>query len=246
MDLDTISLRATERGLLLGGSGSGKSTLMHALIKDFVNRYRRGRCRVLVLDTKPRWQASRHWTGRSVASLYKGWDHGEQIAGSVLVEHAGDLEAAYETGAFVVICQGDPDNPHDLVRMLGVAAQFLNKSRAKRPQLLCVDELLDFYHPNGAPRGGSSALIRAVRTFRERGTGVLYASQRTRGIPAQIMEEMSKAWIFRLDYEADAKRLVEMGAPAAIVEAIPADDWDFIYWTKLARSRLWGPYRLDV
>ena len=84
-------------------------------------------------------------------------------------------------------------------------------------------------------------LARVARAGRERGCGLLAGSQRTRGIPATLMSELTKLYRFRLDYVADAKRFGEMGAPEM---ANPTREHVFWYWTKDSYTRAWGPYRL--
>lgn len=128
--------------------------------------------------------------------------------------------------------------------VLGCMDAFLKHSRASRPHLLVVDETMDFFSTNGTPKFGSDIVLRSARAFRERGVAALYGSQRTHCIPGQLMSELTKCYLFRLDYESDAKRLQEMGAPKAFTP--PTEDYIFNYWTKLARSKVWGPYNLDL
>ena len=50
VELGRLSLRRSERGLLIGGTGVGKSTLADVLGEDFVYRYRGAKARRLILD----------------------------------------------------------------------------------------------------------------------------------------------------------------------------------------------------
>jgi hypothetical protein len=238
--LPQISLRARERGLLVGGTDTGKSTLAEALLADFFHRY--PTARILILDSKPRYRAERTARGASARRRYRQWSHGPTVPGSVVVDSPAELDMAYDTDHRVAIAQGQ--HSRDIPALLSCARRFLETSRANRPQLLVVDETMDYFSSNGAARGGDDVLVRVARAGRERGTGALYCSQRTRGIPAQLMEEMSRCYLFRLDYKADVKRLWEMGFPQGVEP--PSVARAFKYWTKADYGRVWGPYQLDL
>lgn len=248
LSLDQLSLRATkgrgaDRALCIGGSGSGKSTLADRLGIDWDRRYAHVGGKRLILDRKPRYRADKTSTGLPAKRLYRKWDHGSFIPGSVLVETPDDLSLAWKTGAHVAIVQGDSDA--DIPRMLAVATKFLKDARASRPQLLQVDETLYFFGPSGAPKGGTDILKTYAVGGRERGVASLFCSQRTKGFPPSILEECNRLYLFRLDYRDDVKRLKEMGAPVED-STIPSREHEFVYWTKADYSDLWGPYKLDV
>lgn len=241
VELGRLSMRERERGFVVGGVDTGKSTLMDVLGNDFVHRYARRGARRLILDTKPRYRADLELSGRSARRRYKTWSHGHAIPGSVVVDDPRDLDMAYDLGARTVIMQ--TDTMREIDRLTAGAAKFLQQSRAKRPQLLQVDETLDFFHGNGAPRGGDDAIMRVARAGRERGCGGLYGAQRTKGLPPTLLEEMSRLYCLRIDFKADAKRLQEMGAPPF---PIPTQRHVFRYWWKGDYDRVWGPYRLNL
>lgn len=224
----------------MGGTDTGKSTTAEALLQDFYHRYPTSR--ILILDSKPRFRAERDAHGRSVKRRYRNWSHGPVVPGSAVVSEPAELDLAYSTGARVAIAQGQ--HVRDVAALTGCARRFLDTSRANRPQLLVVDETMDFFSPNGTPRGGDDVLQRVARAGRERGTAALYCTQRTRGIPAQLMEEMTRCYLFRLDYKADVKRLWEMGFPQGVEP--PTARHSFLYWTKSDYGRVWGPYKLDL
>lgn len=238
--LDRISLRAKERGFVVGGTDTGKSTLAEALIADWCNRY--PSARVLILDSKPRFRAERDAHGRPLKRRYRSWDHGPVVPGSVAVGDPAELDMAWRTNNRVVIAQDEHGG--NIAMLVGCAREFLKSSRAGRPQLLVVDETMDFYSSNGAPRGGDDVLTRVARAGRERGTSGLFCSQRTKGIPGQLMEELTKCYLFRLDYRTDVKRLYEMGFPEGVRP--PGKKRVFLYWTKAAYDDVWGPYSLDL
>jgi hypothetical protein len=239
--LSRLSLRDRERGLVLGGTGTGKSTLADVLGREFVNRYRSQNARRLILDSKPRYRGEYLINGLPAKRRYKRWGHGAPIPRSVICDDPHDMERAFAMAPNVIV-QGESIS--DVPRLVACASAFLRSSRAGRPQLLQVDEVLDFYHPNGMARGGDDAITRAVRAGRERGTGCLICSQRTKGIPAPLMEELSRCYLFRLDYRADAKRLQEMGAPVTMVP--PRRAFEFVYWTKAEYEQVYGPYKLSI
>jgi hypothetical protein len=241
LPLSRISLRDTERGLLAGGTESGKSTLADLLGAEFVKRYSARRARRLILDSKPRYRAQ--WTadGRSAAGRYRRWSHGRMIPGSVVVDDPRDLKLAWQTGARTVIVQCE--SGRDIGRLVLATKLFLDDSRASRPQLLQVDETLDFFHGNGAARGGDDAIQRAARAGRERGTACLFCTQRTKGLPVTLLAEMTRLYAMRLDYRADAKRFQEFGAPPFDT---PLDEHVFMYWWKGDYRNVHGPYRLDL
>lgn len=239
--LSHLSLRARERGILLGGTEAGKSTLADYLGRDFVNRYAHVHGRRLITDTKPRYRAQWELSGLSARRRFRRWDHGQAIADSVIVDDPDDLERGFSMCSTVIM---QCETARDIGRVVAGVAAFLRSSRAKRPQLLQVDEVRDFYYPNGSAKGGDDAVERCVRAGRERGTGVLICGQRTKGIPATLMEELSKCYLFRMDYVADAKRLQEMGAPPTMRP--PRAEHTFLYWTKRDYRTVYGPYRLAL
>jgi hypothetical protein len=239
--LDRISLRQHERAFICGGSGCGKSTLSDALADDFLVRYERSGARELLLDSKPRYLPQDVLFGPRTTRRYKQWDHGAKVANSVLVEEPDQLKMAWDMGYRRAIAQGT--STRDIPRLTAIASAFVEDSRKGRPQLLRIDELLDFFFPNGSPRGGDDVILRANRAGRERGTAVINCSQRTKGIPTQVMEELKRLYAFRLDFVKDASRFQEMGAPPF---DLPEEDFDFKYWWKGDRRRVWGPYRLTL
>lgn len=248
MELGQISLRSlkgrgADRAICVGGAGSGKSTLADRLGEDWDERYSAVDGRRLILDVKPRYKAEKAATGASAARRYKHWAHGAPVRGSMLVEEPGDLELCWSTGHRVAIAQGDGDE--DIPRLLSIARAYLKGARANRPQLLHVDEMLYFFGPTGQPKGGSDVLKTYVVGGRERGVGTLMCSQRTKGFPPSVLEEVNRLYLFRLDFVDDVKRLREMGAPVD-VEDIPREEHYFRYWYKRDYDTLWGPYKLGV
>lgn len=242
IQLSQISLRKGERGgaICLGGSEAGKSYLADLLGLDWVGRYQSSGGRRLILDTKPRYRAEWEITGLPAKRRYRSWDHGQPVRGSVLLENPRDLERAFRISPTVIV---QTESGQDLGRQIAAAELFLRSSRSARPQLLQVDEVLDFFHGNGAARGGNDVIMRSSRAGGERGTLPLFCSQRTKGIPQQILAEIKRCYLFLLDFESDAARLQECGAPAGMLP--PQEPFEFYYWFKKDRHRVWGPYKVQ-
>lgn len=242
LDLAQISLRHKERGFVVGGVDSGKSTLMDLLSNEFVHRYRTKKGRRLYVDSKPRARAEWLTNGLSADRRYKQWGHGQPLADSVVVDDPDDIDRAFRKHSTVVV---QAESSADIPRLVASVRAFLQKSNANRPQILHVDETLDFFHGNGMPRGGDDALIRAPRAGRERGTACLFGAQRTKGMSPTIMEEMSRLYCLRIDSKSDVKVLPSMGAPIT-EDDMPMRPHEFVYWWKGDYRNLHGPYKLSL
>lgn len=240
LDVDHLTLRERERGLLIGGTGSGKSTLADVLGADWDRRYARRGGRRLIVDTKPRYHAEWQTTGVDARRRYKRW-RGTFIGGSVVIDRPEDLGLAWQLGHRVAIVQGE--GARDATRVLATVREFYRSANGRRPQLVQIDECLDLYHGNGVARGHDDVVTQCARAGRERGVALLAGSQRTRQMPATLLSEMSKLWAFRLDYTADAKRFREFGCPDF---PNPVQPHVFRYWTKEDYPTVYGPYRLHL
>jgi hypothetical protein len=133
----------------------------------------------------------------------------------------------------IAICQTTRQS--EIPYAISVITAFLAQARAGRPQLVYVDEGLDFFHPNALARGGDDAILRTARAGRERGVALLFASQRPKGIPLQVMSEMTKLYGFALDFAEDTKRLQDMSYPARDYP-LPEDNKIFRFWDKSHRK----------
>jgi hypothetical protein len=191
--------------------------------------------------------------------LYKHWDHGSPVAGSVLVNSPEDMDMAWQTGARITICQSRRWTPAQDACL----SHFYSRGEKATPRLVIVDETIDHFYGNGMPRGTGS-VIDTARSGAEQDLAALYCSQRTRGISPQLLEFLTKAYVFTLDNVGDASRLGEFGAPVIVVRdehkrlrawwvpergqpmQFPRDKFVFHYWTKARRTRVWGPYKLHL
>lgn len=232
--LESIGLRKSERGLIVGGTGCGKSTLAEFLIPQFASEYPKSR--ILVVDSKPRFRAEWLSTGMSAKKKYAHWDHGAKLQNSMLLDRGANpddvLNNAWRHGR---IALAQTESSSEIPWSVAVISAFLGQARASRPQLVYVDEGLDFFHSNSAARGGNDALLRVARAGRERGCGLLLSTQRPPGIPVQIRSELTKLYLFRLDYSEDVKSLGEMGYPFRDNPS-PDEDRIFRFWDKTRRK----------
>lgn len=229
--LDDIAIHKSERALLLGGTGTGKSTLGEYLIQHFVAEFPRGR--VLILDSKPRMRAEWLPDGTSAARRYRRWDHGTVIAGSMAVHLDGNPKAALRNvwthGVQIAIAQA-LEGAADRHRLIAVLEAFNRSARASRPQLVFIDETLDFFHGNGSPIGGSDAILWTFRGGREKGVSAAAGSQRGKGIPIQLRSELSQFYGFKLDHLTDVRECYEFGFPRGSM--LPTEDFEFVWWHK--------------
>lgn len=94
-------------------------------------------------------------------------------------------------------------------------------------------------------KGGDDAILRSARAGRERGVSLLFASQRVKGIPIQIVSEMTKLYGFGLDVVDDQKRLEDFGYPYRKYP-LPDDNYIFRYWDKTHRNEPARLHRLNL
>lgn len=248
--LEAVSLRivpgfGAERGFIVGGTGAGKSTLEERVAYRVLSDYPAAPS--LWLDTKPRFRAEFELNGRSAAHRYRKWDRGAPVPGSVLLDYREPnfgMDLARDLGYRIWIFQDDRESVRPL--MLRAVEQFFQgASGPRRPRLLVVDELLDFFMRNGYPvkGAGSDSLLRVSRAGREMGILALFCSQRPVGIPPQLLSETTKVALFRLDKSADVKSLWEAGA---MPEGVQPPDRDHIFRYYDKRRRQLALYRLQL
>lgn len=239
-----INLKKGERGLIASRSGGGKSTLAWpALILGFMNQYPESI--VLICDTKPRFRADYTLTGVKASRHYKGMDHGVPVIPDSVrlnLESWPDfgIKDALSYKHRVLIAQTDGYEQQNIL-MSYVIDRWFKHARYNRPSFVYVDELLDFYSPNGQPRRGMvNSILRCVRAGREKGLTTLLSTQRLKGIPVQVVSELSKLYLGALDVEDDIEHLESMG-----VRDIdpPQQDRVFIFYDK--QTRQMGQFTLD-
>jgi hypothetical protein len=231
MRFDELSIAPNERALILGGTGAGKSELEHQMLRNALKKYPFSQH--LVLDSKPRFKAT--WKLSGLKKRYPGMEYGEKIGGAVLVEEPEDIDTAYKRGFQIALAQisDDKDEKDEYGRLTWIAQKFYSGASGSRERFLWIDEGMDYYSENGMKiRGSSGSILRTARAGRERGMAMIFCSQRARGIPGQVLSEMTRLYLFRMDHSADVKYLETMGAPQ--IEP-PEEDHLFWYWNKKTR-----------
>jgi hypothetical protein len=229
--LRDIAVGRGERSLLVGGTRAGKSTLGDHQVRTFADSW--ASARVLILDSKPRYRAETTPLGTSAQRHYRKWGHGPVIPGSVRVDIHADNP--FRRGIFtserrIAIAQVDTDAKADLGALLHCARKFFNQSRAGRAQMVYADEFMDYFHSNGSPVDNDDIMLRIIRSGGERDVASLNATQRSRGIPMQAIEEIDSLALFKVNYRKDFTHLAEHGIPDTL--AIPTVKHEFTYWRR--------------
>lgn len=208
-------MHASDRGILIGANGTGKSTLAEYVLTEFRREY--PHARIAVLDTKPRWRASRLADGTSPRKLYRPLAKGDTITGSVAISRMADWPLVWDPDlnpTQSVIVQRLQGSQADNVKFqVAFAEQFFATQKASRPSLLYLDEGMDFFSSSASARGGSDIVQRCFRAGRERGLATLIGVQRPISINLQCLTETNWCACFRINYANDVKRLWEMGWP---------------------------------
>lgn len=212
---DDIKLEAGDRAPLVGASRSGKSTLAAWLLERFREDY--PQARIAVFDTKPRWRATKLVDGTNSRKLYKMMAKGDTIEGSISCARLQDWSLAWDKDnnpSQTVIFQRIDAEQEDNIRYQIACANLLFRTQnANRPTLAYFDEGMDFFNATSGAKGGSDVIQRMCRSGGERNLATLIGMQRPKGINIQTLSEMSKAYVFRLLFEEDYKRLLDMGWP---------------------------------
>jgi hypothetical protein len=94
-------------------------------------------------------------------------------------------------------------------------------------------------------KGGEDAILRTARAGRERGIALLFGSQRVKGVPIQIVSEMTKLYGFGLDVVDDQKRLEDFGYPYRNYP-LPEEDRVFRFWDKKNRQEPARLHKLNL
>lgn len=208
-------MHKSDRGILIGANGTGKSTLANHVLTEFRNEH--PDARIAIMDTKPRWRATRHARGESIKRMYAPLGRGDTIKGATSLDSMNDWNLAWDRNlneSQTVIVQRLQGRHEDNVRFQVLFAErFFATQRDSRPSLLYIDEGMDFFGPNSGARGGSDIVQRCFRAGREKGLATLIGVQRPIGINAQCLTETNWCALFRINFTNDVKRLWEMGWP---------------------------------
>ena len=208
-----LTPRPGERFLAVGGTRVGKSTLTDFLLREFAAAHE---CEILILDSKPRFRAEETSFGRPAREHYRKWAPGPTIPGSVRldIDRKRALDNAFRNGRRIAIAQ--TDDTAQLPYLLRQAELFFDRADAKKPRVLYVDELADFFTKNGWPKMGSDIIERVYRAGGERGLGGWSAAQRPRGIPVTVADFSDEVAVFRMNNQADVAYLHQLGLPRQV------------------------------
>lgn len=202
-----IALLKAERGVLIGSTGTGKSTLATDLLYRFLVTY--PQARLLILDSKPRYRAT--WNASGVKMLYRGWDKGDTLPGSIGFSTERLSLSPLFTRSRVLIFQSMTPSGQATPAYQERAALYANElfrySNSRRPTLLYADELYD--EMKGASTWTDERILRAFRAGRERNMAVLVGAQRPAFIPIPALSEATNYYAFWLKKPEDWKKMIE-------------------------------------
>jgi hypothetical protein len=229
--MEDISLDVGERGMILGMTRVGKSTLAERLIDTWTQRY--ARSRTVVLDSKPRFRAQWQLNGLPAAPLYRNWDWGYTIPGSVVIplrDPKAELALAWSLGYRIVIAQ---IHRRSDIKKLDDTLQAAYEGRKKNyPLFFYVDELNNFFRSGQAAGNG---IVMAITSGGERSTAFLGAAQRPRWISVESIESMTKLYWFYTPYGEDVKHLKSMGVPSTARP--PVQYYVFYFFDRLSMKQ---------
>lgn len=173
--------------------------------------------RTLICDTKPRFRAQKELDGRSTeaSGRYSKWFYGsEPVPDSYVCNIGGnpksELDTVWAYGGRVAIISAESEDEWDSVS--AYARSFFEDYGARYPRLLVVDELADFFKY----RRLGEIFQRVARNGRERDCGLIAGSQRPRKIPVEVMTEMSRLYMFELQFDEDLDHVLQFGIPRSI------------------------------
>jgi hypothetical protein len=226
------------RAYLVGATDTGKSTLMEVLMAEYQAAYSEPKLpvRVLICDTKPRFRAERELSGISTKNTgrYKKWFYGSlPIPGSYALNIGGNIRSELDTvwsyGGTVAIISAEAEEQWDYVA--DCAREFFDGYGAKYPRLLVVDELADFFQF----RKLGYIFQRISRNGRERDCALIAGSQRPRKVPIEVMTEMSRLYMFELQFDEDFDHIMQFGVPRAVRRTLaqPSGHQFYLYDRKL-------------
>lgn len=233
MDIDEITPEKGNRVIILGSSRSGKSVLADHIHMNIVRL--RPLSEHLLLDTKPRFRAEIERFGprmrmiRDASHNYVDWEKGPVMPASYRHDINHPSLKYYwkpDDPCRTVILQTERD--HERAAMLELAdTQWFEVRKKNADRVLRVNEMLDFYYGNGVcVSSRHNVPLKVNRAGGERGFSGIYESQRTRGMPLQLIEEATEILLFHLKYEDDMKFLWQNGVPRHV---FPPKDMPYVF-----------------
>jgi hypothetical protein len=221
---NVLVLPRASRAFLVGTTGTGKSTLMETMMKEYQMHFspkedKKKAVRTLIIDTKPRFKAQWEMNGFSteITRRYKKWGYGSGIIPNshTLANRASiknELDEIWSLGSNIAICHTERESEWEYASRC--ATTFYEGYGAGIPRLLIVDELADFFKF----RSLGDIFQRVARNGRERDCALLCGSQRPRKVPVEVLTEMTRIYMFELDFIEDLKRVWDFGVPRNTVE----------------------------
>jgi DNA helicase HerA-like ATPase len=218
---NVLVMPRASRAFLVGTTGTGKSTLLEVMMKEYQQAYTdlTHDVRTLIVDTKPRFRAEYELNGfgTRLSRRYRKWGYGSGfIEGSVVIPGAGsigaELDQIYRLGFKTAIVQCERES--DWSYASDVATTFYERYGATTPRLLVVDELADFFKF----RSLGDIFQRVSRNGRERDMAFIAGSQRPRKVPVEVMSEMMRLYMFKLDFTEDIKHIWQFGIPRGVMK----------------------------
>lgn len=210
-----LTLPRSSRAFLVGSTKSGKSTLAEVMVSQYKEEYSQERIpvRTLIVDTKPRFKAQYELNGLETKHTrrYSKWGYGSFIPNSIVMPLSVDpedaIDQAWRLGSDTIIATAEKKTEWKLVNEYVVT--FYERYGAHFPRLVYIDELADFFEI----RILNDIYQRIARNGRERDCAMIACSQRPRKIPTEVMSEMTRLYLFNLDYWQDIKHIMEFGVP---------------------------------
>lgn len=206
-----------ERALTVGKTRSGKSTLALQALNEMLEIY--PTMENLVVDTKPHFRASHTLNGIRADFLYRNWQKGDYFPQSVVLDakdKSTSLDYAFDIahtisgkkrGATIIL---QTDNKDDYPQIAKRLQEQYRRSNKKRHVYIYIDEAYSLLKYS---RYVAEQVTLCVTAGGERGVGVMAATQRPRWIPVEMLSEITRYYIFRLDNNKDKVNLRDNGLP---------------------------------
>lgn len=220
---------------MVGKTRFGKSTLALVALNELLDTY--PRMELLVVDTKPHFRATHQLNGLSAKVLYRHWQKGDVFNQSVVLpahDKTTSLDYAFDiahtiTGkkrGAVVILQTDDKN--DYWNIGARLKEQYRRSNKTRNVYIYIDEAYSLLKFN---RTVAEQVTLCVTAGGERGVGVMAATQRPRWIPVEMLSEITRYYVFRLDNGRDKANLRDNGLATGF--RFPRERYVFRYYNTL-------------
>lgn len=210
-----------ERAILVGKTRSGKSTFALESLNEMLDLY--PTMELLVVDTKPHFKSTHTLNGVRADYLYRNWQKGDLFPSSILLpandtstplDYAFDIAhtiSGRKRGAAIIL---QTDNKDDYPKIAKRLLEQYRRSNKKRHVYIYIDEAYSLLKYS---RYVAEQVTLCVTAGGERGVGIMAATQRPRWIPVEMLTEITKFYVFRLDNNKDKINLRENGLPPRFI-----------------------------